>query len=399
MSLATGQTVELTLEKPAGGGRMIARHDGQVVLVQGAIPGERVRARVERVEKHLAFATTTAVLEASPDRRTPAFDPLCGGAVYAHIQYSRQVTIKGEVIADAFQRLARIPTEPVAVRPSPEQGYRMRARLHVRDGRAGFYRESSHDLCDAAATGQLLPATMEAVRAVLDEARADGLDVTSIELSENIAADGRAMHLELASGEQALAGDDTVADPVSVLTAGRASTGELRRRAVSFFQANRFLLPALVTDVLDAVLPEGDVLDLYAGVGLFSVALAAIGRRGITAVEGDPVSGADLRANAAAFGGSVRSVIGAVEDHLSRRRGPAAPTIVVDPPRTGISRGAMSAIARHGAERIVYVSCDPATMARDARRLLDAGYRLESLRGFDLFPNTPHVETVGVFGR
>ena len=154
-----------------------------------------------------------------------------------------------------------------------------------------------------------------------------------------------------------------------------------------------------MTEVLDSARDAERVLELYAGVGLFSVALASTGRTGITAVEGDRTSAADLRQNAAQFGQSVRVIAGSVEHYLSAHRRQTVDTVIVDPPRTGISKGAIQAIASLSAGRIVYVSCDPATMARDARRLLDAGYEVERLQGFDLFPNTPHVECVGVFAR
>src|SRR5829696_9432594 len=142
MSLCEGQEVELTIEKPASGGRMIARHLGQIVLVRGAIPGERVRAWIERAERRLAYAVTREVVDPSPDRRAGSPDPLCGGALYAHIGYPRQLAIKSDVIRDAFARLGRHPlSAPVDVAASPEEGYRMRARFHVHAGRAGFYRE------------------------------------------------------------------------------------------------------------------------------------------------------------------------------------------------------------------------------------------------------------------
>jgi 23S rRNA (uracil1939-C5)-methyltransferase len=186
---------------------------------------------------------------------------------------------------------------------------------------------------------------------------------------------------------------------LEVLTSGNGASAVLERHPESFFQANRFLLPQLVTAVLDAVAADGEVLDLYAGVGLFSVSLAASGRKGITAVEGDRSSGRDLARNAANSGGAIRVCVDSVEDYLRRRRRSTAETIIVDPPRIGISRDAMKAIGGRGASHILYVSCDPATMARDARRLLDSGYRMVSLRAFDLFPNTPHVESLGVFRR
>jgi 23S rRNA (uracil1939-C5)-methyltransferase len=399
MSLAPGQTIDLLVEKPAAGGRMIGRHEGRIVFVLGAIPGERVRARVERVEKRMAFAFTEDVLEPSPDRIDPGFDIRCGGCLFAHIAYDRQVTLKGTVIADAFGRLGKIPLDGVRVAPSPQEGYRMRARLHVRDGRAGFYREGTHDLCDAGPTRQLLPDSLAAVESAIAEADAVGSRAVAAEVSENVAGDERGILVEIEGGGYLAAGSPSVADPLALLTGGRVTAGELRRRPASFFQANRFLLPRLVTTVLDAVPRGGEILDLYAGVGLFAVALAGDGHDRVTAVEGDRSAGADLEGNAEAFRAAVEPVVAPVEEYLAGTHIPRASTIVVDPPRTGISKPAMEAIASHGASRIVYVSCDPPTMARDARRLLDAGYRLHSLEAFDLFPNTPHVESVGVFVR
>jgi 23S rRNA (uracil1939-C5)-methyltransferase len=423
--LRTGQTVELTVERPAAGGRMIARHDGQVVFVAGAIPGERVRARVAKADRQLAFAAVTDILEASADRRPAFTDPLCGGCAYSHINYGRQLSLKADVVADAFRRLGRLPVEDLAVAPSPETAYRMRARFHVSGGAIGFYREGSHEVCDARVTRQVSDDTTDAVAAIVHSLADSGAPAASIEITENVSAAERAAHIELgfdarasepvlslacaagrlrgctartAGGILLRAGDPFVADPFHTLTEGRAASGELRRQAASFFQANRFMLPSLVTAVLDSVDPAGPILDLYAGVGLFSLSLAAIGRRDITAVEGDSASGADLRRNAEAFADAVRVVIGRVEDYVASAR-PGARTIVVDPPRTGISRDAMVAVAALEAPRVVYVSCDPPTMARDARRLTDAGYAMESLRAFDLFPNTPHVESLGVFRR
>ena len=425
MALRTADQIELAIEKPAAGGRMLARHEGQVILVQGGIPGERVRARVTRVERQLAFADAVEVITPSGDRREPAVDPSCGGCLYAHIGYDRQRALKAEVVGDAFARLGRIQIAPPAVAASPESAYRMRARLHVRGDRVGFYREGTHDLCDAAATRQLDPRAIDAAARAVGALTAAGSSLSAIELTENIAGHERVMHAIPAEGsdlsERALddalaagglsgctgrsvagvmrtAGVPLVNDPLAVLTGGAATAGVLQRHAESFFQANRYLLPALVQGVINAVPPEGTVLDLYAGVGLFSVCLAASGRKHLTAVEGDRTSGKDLRRNAAAYAGDLRVVVASVEDYLLRRS-PRAETIIVDPPRTGMSREAMQSIVGARAERVVYVSCDPATMARDARRLLDGGYELKSLEAFDLFPNTPHVETLGVFVR
>lgn len=423
MSLNPGDRLELTVEKPVAGGRMIARHEGRVLFVLGAIPGERVGVVVEKVERQLAFATTTKVLEPSPDRRAASGDPLCGGCLYSHIEYPAQLRAKAAVVEDAFRRLARVDPPTVEVQASPETAYRMRARLHVHDGATGFYREGSHTICDAGQTRQL---SAEAVAAAVEAGTrlgVAGIDHGSVQVAENIAADQRALHIEFDSdqgvGEEWIeqltealsltgctlrnrqtllsAGSPQVDDPLQAITGNRVGSGVLGRSPEAFFQANRFLLPALVEAVVDAV-PDGTVLDLYAGVGLFSVSLAGVGRSGITAVEGSPIGAHDLRTNAAQFGAAVTVRHASVEDFL-RSRPRRTDTVIVDPPRTGLSREAMQAIVRHGAATIVYVSCDPPTMARDARRLLDTGYGIASLRAFDLFPNTPHVECLAVLTR
>jgi 23S rRNA (uracil1939-C5)-methyltransferase len=428
VSLAEGQQVELTIEKPASGGRMIARHLGQVVLVRGAIPGERVTAWIERAEKRMAYAVTREVVEASPDRRDGLEDPLCGGALYSHITYARQLLLKSDVVRDAFKRLGRYPIEDaIPVAGSPEAAYRMRARFHVQGARVGFYRENTHQVCDAAPTKQMRDDTMAAVRTLAATVQREQPDaLTSIAIAENVAADERAAHLEMASGvnvdaaivERAAnaaglrglsarehatgrlvtAGSPDVSDSLHTVTGGRVAGGAIRRHAESFFQGNRFLLAPLVTAVMDVVPDAGEILDLYAGVGLFSVPLAAMGHLEVTAVEGDRASGADLRENAREQQPRLKTHISGVEEYLAgRRRAPA--TVIVDPPRTGLSKEAGERLARLGPPRIVYVSCDPPTLARDARRLLDAGYRMSTLHAFDLFPNTPHVESLAVFDR
>jgi 23S rRNA (uracil1939-C5)-methyltransferase len=429
--LTPGADVDLTVEKPAAGGRMIARHEGQVVLVSGAIPGERVRARVERADRSVAHAAVIEVLEASPDRRPVAGDPACGGNVYAHVAYARQVIVKRDVVLDAFRRIGKLALDrPLPVEPSPETGYRMRARLHVRGNRLGFFREGTHELCDAAQTGQLLPESCQALCAVASElAELGAADLASIELAENLAADQRALHLELraeagvppaafsvlarvpgitgvtclappARDVLVLGGDPAVADSLPSIAGAQAAPADatLGRRAAAFFQANRHLLPTLVSRVVSWI-PNGPVVDLYAGVGLFAVSLAALGRAGVVAVEGDRVGGADLADNAKPFGDRLRVNRTSVEGFLRGRRAAPGETLLVDPPRTGMSREAMDGVIAQGAGRIVYVSCDVATLARDARRLIDAGYELAHIEAFDLFPNTAHVESLVVLDR
>jgi len=417
-----GSTLTLDIEKPAAGGRMLSRHDGQVVLVWGAIPGERVRARVERTTTGVAFASTTEVLSASPDRRVVSGDPRCGGNVLAHVAYERQRQLKGQIISDAFQRIAKVRLErDPDVIASPERGYRMRARLHVAGGKIGFYREDSHEWCDAIQTGQLLESTgawIEAAQATIRRIGPDG--VAGMEISENIAGDERACHLDLREGARPAAYVQLSAGLVG-LTAQRAGSSfvdtlagwpyvtdviqvrdelpplRLSRHVKAFFQGNRFLVRTLVQQVM-ALVPPGSVLDLYAGVGLLGLSLAAGASGQVTLVEGDFVSASDLQNNAVPYRDRVRVEWCSVEDFLADKI-PPADTVIVDPPRTGLSRAAAAGILALRPARLVYVSCDVATLARDARKLLDGGYTLGPLMALDLFPNTAHVETVAVFTR
>jgi 23S rRNA (uracil1939-C5)-methyltransferase len=419
--LTVGDTLSLTIDKPAAGGRMIARVNGQIVLVSGAIPGERLVVRVERVGKGVAYAGPIEIEQASTDRRAPAADPLCGGCLYNHIAYSRQLEIKREVIADAFKRIGRLTIpDPLSLTGSPQEGYRMRARLHVRDHRFGFFREGSHDVCDARLTRQLLPETCDALDRMA--AMLQGLSTESvreIEIAENLDASNRVIALDLAAppGTDALArlgevsgftgvvtpfgghGDPYVTDRLS-LNSGASVV--LRRHVHAFFQGNRHLLSSLVQHVVGCAVPGHEVVDLYAGVGLFSVAVAASHGVRVTAVEGDRHAAADLNANIQSADASAMGIHQSVEQFVAQARPSAdlsSGTVIVDPPRTGMSREALEGLLRLRAARLIYVSCDVATLARDSRRLVDAGYIIDRIDGFDLFPNTPHVETVVGFTR
>jgi 23S rRNA (uracil1939-C5)-methyltransferase len=396
--LSPDSEVVLTAEKPVAGGRMLARHEGQVVLVAGAIPGERVRARIERVSRQLAFAETVQVLDPSADRRPSTVDWACGGSFYAHIAYARQLLLKSELVADALARIGKITlADAVHVMASAEDGYRMRARLHIRKARVGFFREGTHELCEAAETRQLLPATLDALKR-MEQALGDrGNNAVSCEVSENIPADARAILIEFDDGGAALAPGYPSAYVTDAIDVAGARV-RLTRHVRSFFQANRWLLPQLATRVVSQV-PEGPVVDLYAGVGLFSVSLAAAGRGGIVAVEGDRFSASDLEMNAAPYGGRIAVKQMSVERYLQAAGSRGPHTIVLDPPRAGVSGEAMSGLVALRAPRVAYVSCDVATLARDLKRFAEAGYHLDHLEAFDMFPNTAHVETLAVLAR
>jgi tRNA/tmRNA/rRNA uracil-C5-methylase (TrmA/RlmC/RlmD family) len=420
-----GARIILDVEKPAAGGRMLARHQGRVVLVGGAIPGERVSARIEREAKGVIYADTATVLSASPDRRDAPEDWRCGGNVFAHINYLRQLDLKAEIVQDAFVRIAHMPLPSAPyIMGSTEHGYRMRARLHAQDGKLGFFREGTHQLCDAAPTGQLAVSTQEWVAQAQQRLARDGMGgLAGIEIAENIPGTQRVCHLELHAGADparfaaladgvtgltfertdragiaVLSGSPTIADVLHVIAADGIVPLTLQRDVRAFFQGNRFLIESLVRHVV-ALVPSGPAVDLYAGVGLFGLAVAAAGNPAVTLAEGDPISSADLQRNAQPFGDRVRIERRSVEAFLRSRGIPDGATFIVDPPRTGMSRDATASIIAKKPICIVYVSCDVATLARDTRVLLDGGYELEKLSGMDLFPNTAHVEMFATFRR
>jgi 23S rRNA (uracil1939-C5)-methyltransferase len=213
--------------------------------------------------------------------------------------------------------------------------------------------------------------------------------------------DVRGVTTDTAEGVVTLAGDAAIVDTADALgmekTDPALATRPLSwtRRAASFFQGNRYLVGALARRVAELGQAER-VADFYSGVGLFALTLAARGAR-VVAVEGDPISGEDLEANAAEWRDRVDVVRAAVESVLDETPSTRPEVVVVDPPRSGLSPQATAGVIRWNAPRVVYVSCDPPTLARDAALLVKAGYQLRSLEGFDFFPNTPHVETLAVF--
>ena len=424
----TNEIIELDVERAVAGGRMLARHAGRIVFVAGAIPGERVRARVTRSSRQSLWADTVEVLTASPDRRDPICDPACGGLAFAHIGYERQRALKSQILADAFRRLARMDLGAPEVAASPEAGYRLRSRLHVVDGRLGFFLEGSHVLCEAGPTLQLRPESLDAAARVLAALGNAAAGCESIVVSENVRGSEMVVHLEPRDGARldgaaslveaaaaaspvtgvstlvrgrltSLWGVESVTDTAESLLGNGAGFEGVRwtRRPTSFFQGNRYLAGTLVRRVLELSVGQR-VADLYAGVGLFTAPLASRGIQ-VLSVEGDVSSSEDLTANAAPWRSAVRITRGSIEEYLKRPPMPAPDAVIVDPPRTGMSADALGGLAAWGPRSVVYVSCDPPTLARDAAKLAQDGFRLLTIEGLDLFPNTPHVETIAAFAR
>ena len=416
MQTETG-TLELTAENAVPGGRCLARHEGKIVLVAGALPGERVRVRLTRDEKRFAEGEVVEVLEANPKRRDAPCPHAaeCGGCDFQHADRDLQLSMKRAIVADAFRRIAKIDVEALGVLEGPEAvgpefGWRNRIRLSFDSaGRPGLMARGSHDVVpidtcllprDAFRETflpwmRLLPPWRKATLRFDSE----GSSVLLLETADASNAKDRKRLGALTKGMEPPPGMiGLIADGIPL--AGRRDLRfrirdtELRADATSFFQVNPDVTERLVEVVEGALGPErGALLDLYAGVGLFS---ACLGREfdHVTATEADSRAARHLKHNLKKAGirGEARSEQAMVTLRMLPRR--PDETVILDPPRAGLTPEARQALVERAPGRIVSVSCDPATGARDAGLLVKAGWTLRRVTALDLFPVTAHVETV-----
>jgi 23S rRNA (uracil1939-C5)-methyltransferase len=433
--------VLLTIEKLIYGGDGLARTpqgpDGRsmAVFVPFVLPGEKIEAEIKQEKPGFVRSNTTRLVEASPDRiepRCPYFQQ-CGGCHYQHIPYERQLEFKAQILRETLQRIAKTELkDEVQLHPSPPWNYRNRTRLQVRtdpEFSLGYYRFGSRQFLPVRECPISSP-LINRVIARLTElgGKACPPAVEEIELFAN-AGDDQMLAWTFSRGDAPtqdllrwaeglrsefsdLAGvsffstrqrsDDEAAPDVRLLAQSGASSLRYKTRqaeyqvsAGAFFQVNRHLLDDLISVVTGGA--QGDLaLDLYAGGGLFSLPLAKNFHH-IFAVEASHTSLADLRQNVPA---SVKVVGTRTEQYLGSRPVRKRPDLVVlDPPRTGAGKAVTRSLVELGAQRVRYVSCDPATLARDLVPLLSAGYRIEETHLFDLFPQTFHVETVMLLTR
>ena len=387
---AVGDDFVVEIEGLAAGGEGVAHApDGRVVFVAASAPGDRVWVRVVEAHPRWLRGEIEALEAPGPGRIAPRC-PLflrCGGCAWQHLDYATQLSAKAEILRDALVRIGGLaPPSEVEIVPSPPFGYRGRARVGVARGVVGFRRLRSHALEPAAACPVLVPELESALGAL---AAAPPTRDGEIELCAG--DDGRVRAWGpggLLYGEAQLAID--------------AGTVRVGVSPGVFFQGNAPLRGALLAGVLDAAGRGARALELCAGAGFFSLGLAERFQE-VLAVESSPPAVRDLRRNIEANGvENLRVVCAPLERFLAgdEPRDYAPNAIVVDPPRTGLGPAlAKDLAAAAGAARLVYVSCEPATLARDLAVLAAEGLRLVSLRGYDLFPQTAHVEAIAVLTR
>ncbi len=409
-----GKTIELSLHALSYGGEAIGRYKDKAVFVPYAIPGERVRAELVEEAAHYSRARLVKVLEPSPARVEPPCPYFgaegCGGCQLQHIAYPVQARLKGLVVADQFRRIGKFEEPPVLEPIADETGweYRNHARLRVTaEGRPGFLAANSHEVVPVEDCLILHPLLRELYTS-LDMMQPD---VEQMELRVGTATGDLMLVLQTIDEEPPVLEvdfpmsivqvcHDTVSAPLIGLD---YITEEIHGRpfrisATSFYQVNTALAGQLVDLVLEALDLEGDekVLDVYCGVGLFSAFLSQEAGS-VLGIEINPEAVADARYNLR-DAENVTFMEGEVEELLPEIEGPVD-AVVLDPPRSGVERETLDALLALGPARIAYVSCDPATLARDARRIVDAGYTLEWVQPVDLFPQTYHVECVALLSR
>jgi tRNA/tmRNA/rRNA uracil-C5-methylase (TrmA/RlmC/RlmD family) len=420
-SLAVGDVVTLDVGAVAHGGFCVARHEGRVVFVRHALPGERVNAQVTEAREGQRFvrADCVEVLQASPHRVTPpcpyAGPGLCGGCDFQHATLAHQRELKSSVVREQFARLAKQDIE-VAVEALPGDheglGWRTRVEFAVDDsGRAGLRGSRSHDIVPVETCLIADPRILATGVLTHDWSGDSAVDVAA-------PSEGEAVVVAVPSGEQD-------APVVTEHVVAQTFSGTFEVSARGFWQVHPGAAATFVDTVTGMLEPRAGetALDLYAGVGLFAAALAErVGESGkVVAVESDAGAVASAAGNLAAYP-SVAVVRARVDDafgvpRASRsgptrqraqrqrklRRHPLVPLradlVVLDPPRTGAGRDVTAQVAALEPRAIAYVACDPSALARDSAFLAAAGYELAELRAFDAFPMTHHVECIALFTR
>ena len=424
--------MKLKIEKMVYGGDGLAHLPpddsgrGKTAFVPFVLPGEEIDASVGDEKPGFVRAKVEETLTASRERVAapcPYFQR-CGGCHYQHTSYENQLAIKSQILRETLRRTAKIElTQEIQLLPSQPWNYRNRTRMKMQHSpfALGYYRFNSHELLPVEECPISSPLINKAIAAVWKLSRVDTLDnsIAEAEFFANANDDELLVEVYLSTKGSDAVLEKSAAEFFKSLKAGipdlsgvaaffhgpaaqsfgyegadslpyETSVARFRVSAGSFFQVNRFLIDDLVKAA--TVGASGALAwDLYAGVGLFSTALAKDFER-VIAVEAGAASADDLKHNAPRNVKPIQSTTEAFLNPKGKR--PKPDFILVDPPRAGLGQKVAKQLAATEARHISYVSCDPATLARDLRVLLDAGYKIERLRLADLFPQTFHIESI-----
>lgn len=396
--------MEVTIERILPGGLGLAHADGQTLMVPLTAPGDRLLVHIERVKGTVAFASIKEILSPSKDRVEPPcpYFGRCGGCDFQQLTYAAQLQAKLDIIKDCLRRiggLAEVPVFQIIGAPN-EWHYRSRAQWQYDSirSRLGYFESASRRVCDVAECAVLSPPLQQALEQLRAKMKAGALP-----------DDARYFRAVLGDDALVVASDSAVSQD-SAYTAVTRTVGNERYQlsAGSFFQTNNDLLPKLMEAALAG--REGDsAVELYCGVGLFTIPLARRFHK-VTAIEDDSDAAEFARFNLEQAGADTAQVIHQdVGDWFANNLADdggmgvrqqvagsenAVDFLLLDPPRTGAESRVIEGIIRIRPKHICYVSCDPATLARDLKKLLAKNYTVDSLVAFDMFPQTHHVETV-----
>ena len=377
---------QLIIEKLVYGGEGLARLDGRVVFTPYVLPGETVRADVERAKNDLMRGRLLEVIQPVAARVEPAcrYFYRCGGCQYQHAAYEFQLEQKRAILREVLRRVGKIELEQeIRLIAAAPWNYRNRIQLHIHGGRIGYFEAGSQRLCAIDHCPISSPKLNEAI-AILDRELPRFRSFTAnVELFTNETAIQVNVLDRVPASVRPLF--ETIGSGESIDYAG------FRVSRNSFFQVNRHLVDPLV-EAATADLAGETAVDLYAGVGLFSLRLAKSFQR-VRAVESGWNAFRDLEFNIRQAGAPVTGEHKTTEEFLSQVR-QAPDLIFADPPRTGLGKHGIAELNRVRAPQLVIVSCDPATLSRDLHGLLQAGYGIQQVTLVDLFPQTFHMETV-----
>ena len=379
------EQLEVEVERILPGGMGLAHAGGKTVFVSLAAPGDRVRVTVDRRQGDVLFASIKEIVKPSPLRVEPPcpYFGRCGGCDFQQLTYEAQLAAKAEMIRDCLHRIARLESIPeFAVMGSPNNWrYRMRATWQIdqEEQRIGYYERGSRRVCDVVDCAVLQPELqekLEQVRATEWQQFPQGLK-----------------HLDVVAGDDGVSFAPQFAEfhtnELSLTIRGEV----YNYNAEAFFQINPLLLESLIDFALAGKSSE-TVLDLYCGVGLFTLPLARRFKN-VIGVEANPAAARFARRNLQRAGlSNARVITATVTDWFRNTARDQVDLILLDPPRAGAESAVIKGILDLHPAQISYVSCDPATLARDLKKLFTGGYVVDSIAAFDLFPQTHHVETV-----
>lgn len=409
-NVSAGMTHNTEILKMIYGGDGLGRlPDGRAVFVPYTLPGEQVQIKVTEEKRNYVRGTVSQIITPHPERSQPRCKHfgVCGGCHYQHMSYTQQLAVKREILIDQLQRIAGLSDPPVAETiPSPQQWhYRNQVQFHLdENGRPGFINAESTNILPIEECHLPEPA-INPVWKNLEFDSNSGIDRVVLRCDTD---DNLLLILESDNPEPI---EFTTDAPISAVYAGPAGEivlagddyivmevlGQIFRvSARSFFQVNTPMSAHMVEHVLSLLDLSGDecLVDAYCGVGLFSAFLAGKVRT-LIGIETSPsacedfVINLDRYDNVSLYEAPVEQVLPALPDKPD--------ILLADPPRSGLNKAVIDAIRAQQPEQLVYVSCDPATMARDARRLYNAGYTLVQVTPFDLFPQTYHIESIGLW--